>query len=455
MPPPSMPNFLRRLTRGMAAEASEEPDDELVRRFLATQEEAAFEILVRRHGPMVYRVCLRAAGHDQDAEDAFQATFLVLARSLRSLRNRASLASWLHGVARRVALKARIGAEARRRREQAAPATGVVLPGDAGGEVSGVLDEELARLPERLRLPLVLCYLEGRTQDEAARTLKWSKGTLRRRLDEARDTLADRLARRGVWLGVLAVVLVSECAAPAAIASQLLDPVLCSVTPDGRPAVAVEIPSRVLSLANGVSSTMLFSHSKLAAAIVLVLALGLPAGAWLARSQADPPKQVPPAGDRRQADDLSNKAFLLEALNAAELRNFSNTVSAPVFYKDSMLVLVTKSGAAAVVFTKEIDGGVEYKYRYESADGKTQKSGTGKVTEKDAPVPKSDLFIEAGPIPLRWSHADDGKAWIYYDPSVLKVHPAKAADFEDRTEPTPFDGPMSVSKLDLKRFQWK
>lgn len=163
--------------------------------------------------------------------------------------------------------------------------------------------------------------------------------------------------------------------------------------------------------------------------------------------------EVTDRADKRQPAPLVG---VKNAPPGGELREFAGTITAPVTYKDVMLVLVTKTGAAAVVFTKETEEGVEYKFRYESADGKTQKMGTGKVSEKDAPAEdKSNIFIEAGPIPLRWSYADKGKGWVYYDPSVLRVHLARAADYEDREELTPFDGPSTVKKLDLKRFMHK
>jgi RNA polymerase sigma factor (sigma-70 family) len=157
-------NFLRRLTRGMAAEAlAEVPDRQLVERLLAGPDEVAFETIIRRHGAMVYRVCWRVLQHDQDTEDAFQATFLVLARNVGAVRKRDSLASWLHGVAHRVALDARQQASHRRRHEGHVPAL-VPDPGPLGEitarELCTVLDAELAGLPERLRSPLILCYQE-------------------------------------------------------------------------------------------------------------------------------------------------------------------------------------------------------------------------------------------------------------------------------------------------------
>jgi RNA polymerase sigma factor (sigma-70 family) len=209
----------RNLTRGMAAATLEqEPDRRLVERFLAQRDEAAFEALTRRHGPMVYRVCWRVLQQPQDVEDAFQATFLVLARQPASIRKLASVASWLHGVARRVALKAKAHAVKAERRPS--------MPGSLAGpadettwkELRTILDDELAQLPEKWRAPLILCYLEGRTQDEAAGQLTWSKNTLRRRLDEARTALGRRLRRRGiVGPATLAAALLSDCAVSAAV----------------------------------------------------------------------------------------------------------------------------------------------------------------------------------------------------------------------------------------------
>jgi len=197
---------------------AEQPDGQLLEQILAGRGEAAFEAVLRRHGPMVYRVCRRILHGEQDAEDAFQATFLVLARQARAVRKRESLAGWLHGVARRVALRAKAAAAARDRHERRAGAPEAAPAEDVSwSEARALLDAELAQLPEKWRLPLILCYLEGRTQDEAAGQIGWSQRTLRRRLDEAREALGRRLARRGfAWPAALAAVLLSDCAAQAA-----------------------------------------------------------------------------------------------------------------------------------------------------------------------------------------------------------------------------------------------
>src|SRR5262245_60653197 len=144
------------------------PDQELLQRFLGEQNEAAFEAILRRHGPMVLDVCRGVLANEADAEDAFQATFLVLARKAGSIR-KTKLASWLHGVAYRTALKARAGFARRRRHEAGVPEPEVLDPDSlTWAEVRSVLHEELGHLSERYRGPLVLCYLQGETQDEAA-----------------------------------------------------------------------------------------------------------------------------------------------------------------------------------------------------------------------------------------------------------------------------------------------
>src|SRR5262249_55050979 len=151
------------------------PDAELLERFVRRHEEAAFAALVKRHGPMVLSVCRRVLRHSQDAEDAFQATFLVLAEKDHRLRRPELLANWLSGGPYRPALHARQRAARRNERERGA-AKMIALDGDLGSEpreLRRVLDEELHRLPEKYRAPLVLCYLEGKTNEEAALLLGW------------------------------------------------------------------------------------------------------------------------------------------------------------------------------------------------------------------------------------------------------------------------------------------
>jgi RNA polymerase sigma factor (sigma-70 family) len=275
----------------MAAGASGElSDQQFVERFLGDRDPAVFEAIVRRHGPMVYRVCRGVLRQEQDAEDVFQATFLVLAQNLRAVRRQASLASWLHGVARRLALKARARAEAAGRR---GPPPAVPSPSSLDDltwrEVRSALDAELVRLPQKWRLPLILCYFEGRTQDEAARQLGWSKTTLRRRLDEARAALGRRLARRGLGPAVLAAALLADAAGAAVPPAGLVAHTVAAAAgvAAGRAPADVAVAA-VVSLARGAPATMFLTKVKsVAAALLLVAAVGAGAGALGGRPAAE------------------------------------------------------------------------------------------------------------------------------------------------------------------------
>jgi RNA polymerase sigma-70 factor (ECF subfamily) len=204
-------DFLHRITPpGSAADL---PDGQLLSRFLQSQDESAFVALLQRHGPMVLGVCRRVLPDQEDAEDAFQATFLVLVRKARSIENHDSLASWLFGVARRIAVRAKRGSHRRHHLE------GKVTPMAKMDELHEViwkdlrpvLYDEVSSLPERCRAPFILCYLEGRTNEEAARLLGCPRGTVLSRLARARELLKAKLARRGVTLSAGALTaLISE-----------------------------------------------------------------------------------------------------------------------------------------------------------------------------------------------------------------------------------------------------
>lgn len=188
-----------------------ETDSQLLGRFAAERSDSAFEALVGRHGRMVLGVCQRVLGDPHDAEDAFQATFLVLARSSAKLRKTGSVASWLHGTALRVSLNARRQAARRKERERRAAEMITTDREQAWQELRPVLDEELERMPAKLRAPVALCYLEHRTNEEAARELGWTEGAVRGRLAKGREVLRKRLARRGIAIGgALLVATISE-----------------------------------------------------------------------------------------------------------------------------------------------------------------------------------------------------------------------------------------------------
>jgi RNA polymerase sigma factor (sigma-70 family) len=270
------------------------PDGYLLERFTAHRDEAAFAGLVRRHGPMVLGVCRSILGHEQDAEDAFQATFLVLARKADSIRQRGSVAAWLYEVAYRVAIKAHAGSARRRARERRACA---MAPADPTldmtlRDLQRVLHEEMRELPDRYRVPLVLCYLEGLSQEEAARQLGWSKGTLRGRLDRGREHLRRRLTRRGVTLAAALAALGLARKAPAARAALVEAVVRAAVLPAADGAAPAAVSARAAALADGVSRALPAAKVKGVPALLLVATLA--AGA-LAHHVFAAPKEGPPA----------------------------------------------------------------------------------------------------------------------------------------------------------------
>jgi RNA polymerase sigma factor (sigma-70 family) len=184
--------------RSWVPSAREPSDRHFLQRFTRHQDESAFQALMERHGPMVLAVCERILHHVQDAEDAFQATFLVLLRKTGSIGQPELLANWLYGVAYRTALHAR--AHAARRSENQGQAVSTPTPDPllevARRELWALLDQELSRLPKKYRAPLVLCYLRGKTNEEAARQLGVPPGSMSARLARGRALLRDRLAVR-------------------------------------------------------------------------------------------------------------------------------------------------------------------------------------------------------------------------------------------------------------------
>jgi RNA polymerase sigma factor (sigma-70 family) len=199
-------------------------DGQLLDHFVKTRDETSFEALVRRHGPMVLGLCRRSLQDDHEAEDAFQTTFLTLVNNARTIRKQDSLGSWLYGVAQRVTLKAKIRAGKRNRLTQGE--TMAVDDHDSSEadlqEIRPVLHEEVGRLPEKYRAPIVLCYLEGQTHEEAARQLEWPVGTVKGRLSRARELLHSRLSRRGIALS-LGLVAILKSEARAAVPESLVE----------------------------------------------------------------------------------------------------------------------------------------------------------------------------------------------------------------------------------------
>jgi RNA polymerase sigma factor (sigma-70 family) len=226
MTPKSLGEVLGYLRRTCAAQgASDLTDGELLQGFLTRREDAAFTILLQRHGPMVLAVCQRVLGDSHSAEDAFQATFLVLVRRAASIGKRELLSNWLYGVALRIALRARAQMAARRRRERQAKQMPRAEPLDelSCQEFRSVLDEEIGRLPDKYRFPIVLCYFEGKSYDQAAEELGCPKSSLAKRLTRARELLRRQLTQRGLTLAAAPLALfLAEKAAGASVTARLM-----------------------------------------------------------------------------------------------------------------------------------------------------------------------------------------------------------------------------------------
>jgi RNA polymerase sigma factor (sigma-70 family) len=288
-------------------------DGQLLGRFLDDRDEAAFAALLRRHGPMVWGVCRRLLNL-HDAEDAFQATFLVLVRKAATVVPREMVPNWLYGVAHQAALQARRAALRRRARER--PVAAVPEPPaarqDLYDDLRHLLDRELSRLPDKYRVAVILCDLEGKTRKEAAGQLGCPEGTLAGRLARARGMLARRLARHGPALsaGALAAALArgaASAAVPTAVASGTIE--VASRLAAGQAATGV-VPVTVASLTEGVLQVMILTKLKTALLMVLVFALLGGAGLLAVRAQGE--KGRPAAAQPARDDDAGLKETLLE-----------------------------------------------------------------------------------------------------------------------------------------------
>jgi RNA polymerase sigma factor (sigma-70 family) len=256
---------------GIARRDADPTDDAgLLARFAATGDADAFELLVWRHGAMVLGVARRVLGDEHVAEDVFQATFLALARQCRSVRRDGCVGGWLHRVARRVAMRARRQRERRLLFARSVPMSDEPIVAAVQRELSLVIDEELDRLPERFRRPVVLCYLEGRSTAEAAEQLGCPRGTVLSRLATAREKLHARLLRRGVTPAILPAT-----DSVAVLKGDLFDRTV-------RAAVAKSAAPEVIELCDGVVRAMMLSNLKTAAAAVFIVGLLGGGGGWAA-----------------------------------------------------------------------------------------------------------------------------------------------------------------------------
>jgi RNA polymerase sigma factor (sigma-70 family) len=424
---PMSENLLQRAIRSIRhaagrSENARHEDGQLLDRFLAERDSTAFAALVRRHGPMVMGVCRRILGDVQDAEDAFQATFLILARKAGALRNRELLAGWLYGVALRTARKARSRRPWDRKGGSplAEPAGGEsAVEATMRSELRRVMDEEVHRLPTRYRLPVVLCYLEGATLAEAAQRLGCPAGTVSGRLARARDLLRGRLMRRGLAISsaALATWLPKESAAavpPALIASTAE----AAVAVVAGTAAAVGISPSVLTLTERTVKAMFLTKVKIAMLWVLA-AGGAGVGVWAGypHPQKDPPKKDPdpPAAVRpvnpapaKVNNDVPEPAKELPMLAEADVKKLAKESKV----SPRMQTLLTERHAAART---------EVRTRYEQFV-----AGRGTL---DIFVGASGRLLEAER-DLYPTRKDQAAAWLRHVQRLTEVEKIVKAHFE-------------------------
>jgi RNA polymerase sigma factor (sigma-70 family) len=333
------------LFRRVAAEAAD-PDGVLLARFAADRDDAAFAELVRRHGPLVFGVCRRTVGHVQDAEDAFQATFLVLAQKAGRITRPELLGNWLYGVAARVAGKARRRVNRRAARERTGvampdPPTRPVKPAD---ETLAVIDAEIARLPGVYRDAILLCDVQGVPRPEAAQRLGVLDGTLSSRLANGRKKLAARLAGRGLAPPAAGALLV---AVPDALANRTIDTAVAALA-------GTAVPYSVIELTRTGGSVMRYA---LGAAVLTVAGLAAGAAAWPQGTKPESPKKAEVAATQ---DPVAEKKAEESEIRPRRLKTVELTYAATnmVWSSDGRYLAVTGPKTCTVIDTKT----------YESAD---------------------------------------------------------------------------------------
>jgi RNA polymerase sigma-70 factor (ECF subfamily) len=399
-------------------------EGELLASFIDRKDEAAFEALVRRQGRMVFGVCRRVAGNHHDAEDAFQATFLVLARKASSVRPRERLANWLHGVALRTAMKAKAMTAKRRGREK--QVTQIPEPEspqqDPWRDLQPILDQELNGLPENYRLPILLCDLQGEKIAEAARKLGWPQGTVAGRLARGRKLLAKRLTNRGVGLSAGSLAAIVSQNALAVVPSTLTAPTVKAAIlfGAGQAAASTVASAKVAALTDGVLKSMLLKKLKVVPVLLLLLAVAVLSGAvslfYPTRAaeqptvQADKDKQLVAGAQEKKDQDLIQGTW-----NVVKLEHNGKANNGPFregiwVFKGKEITLRNESGKEWFKGTFVLDPDKKPKTiditltdsKVEKFKGKTQK-GIYKI-EKDT------LILSQGTDERPKGFADAGKA---------------------------------------------
>jgi RNA polymerase sigma factor (sigma-70 family) len=360
MPMSQLRDALRQLRRAALLAGGGMTDGQLLERFVSGRDESAFEALVRRHGPMVLGVCRRVLGHAQDAEDAFQATFLVLVRKAASIGRRELLGNWLYGVAYRTALDARAAATRRRTRERQVnpmPEPEASNGADVAPELRPLLDRELSRLPAKYRVPIVLCYLEGGTRRDVARQLDLPVGTLSGRLTTGRRMLARRLARHGLAVpGALLVAALSQGVASAGVPAPLVASTVA--------VAAGAVPAPVAALAGGVLKAMFVSKLKIAVAVLVAVGVVVGAAVMMLAHRDTSGAKVLQLGAKGRRVAWSPDGKTLAVATITEPLLIGRKSSAVKLWD-------AETGRVRETLAESAGGGLAFQHVLFSADGKT------------------------------------------------------------------------------------
>src|ERR1043166_279910 len=358
---------IQNLRNNSLPDESRAADGKLLDHFIEYHDESAFAGLMQRHGPMVWGVCRRIVSHHQDAEDAFQATFLVLARKANSIRPREMVANWLYGVAHRTALKAKTMAAKRYTREK--QVTTMPEPAaaeqSAWGNLESLIDQEVANLSDKYRVAIVLCDLEGKKGKDVARQLRIPEGTLASRLRTGRVILAKRLARHGVVLsgGALAALL-SQNAASACAPTVLVTATIkaASLTAAGKTVAAGIISANAAALMEGVMKAMLLTKLKTVLVMLVVLGMGAFGGGQLLIHYAEAGQHdrtsksaIHPAGGENPTNSKVDPPVRYEAVSLPRSSTLPPT-QALVSLQNGKLVVRTIGVDSVTPVTKVVDG---------------------------------------------------------------------------------------------------
>jgi RNA polymerase sigma factor (sigma-70 family) len=458
--------FLRALTA--APDSAECGDADLLGRFVRRKDETAFTALVQRHGPLVFGLCRSLLPCEQDAEDAFQATFLVLVRRARSISKRTSLRSWLYSVAWRVAVRLK------QQERPGEPLDDSVVTNPAPDQAAiererrWLLHAEIARLPEKYREPVLLCGLEGKPRDEAARLLRCSEGAVKGRLERGRSMLRARLARRGLDLTAVGVSMAAldntiQAALPAALAHALSQAATAVLA--GRDAAVSTVAA---SLAQGVTRAMAFSQLKIGAGITLLLAVLLGAATLFARpapeandtghqqaaasSEAPTPRpQVKPSPvvSAKQAAKPSDppRQKTADEKPAPKKKPASEEVAFKVTFPSQLYLvrLKTKDVKAADLDNQSATFVIEHVY----AGPNALKGTSFQYTTRNAPLMGSD-FGRAGNVRVHLSEGGEGLWWL----SMQTVVPP-SGKFIYTTTLAPIVAMNELDRFQIRQFPYQ